>query len=213
MPERNKTPQASLTTNGAALLGLLAIEPWPRPWTTYELAKQAKRSLSWFWPRAERQLYDTPKTLVTLGYARAAVHATGKRPSTLYSITAAGRKALTEWLDREGRAPLFEFEQLIRVFFAEHGSSEQLLHTLMRMERQSLDAQRELADIVNEIDDVTAGDRTAVNALSIQLVAELHRTTLAWTRWAQHTVASWDSPADNWHGASTVFDAVRADAK
>src|SRR5688500_2033652 len=76
-----------LGTTAAALLGLLAL----RPWTTYELAKQAQRSLQWFWPRAERKLYDEPKKLVTLGYATAEVHRTGRRRSTVYSITPAGR--------------------------------------------------------------------------------------------------------------------------
>ena len=50
----------SLTTTSYAVLGLLAL----RPWTTYELAKQVQRSLDWFWPRAERKLYDEPKRLV-----------------------------------------------------------------------------------------------------------------------------------------------------
>ena len=75
------------TTTSYALLGLLRL----RPWTTYELAKQAQRSLNWFWPRAERKLYDEPKHLVDAGLATARAGATGKRPRTAYPITAAGR--------------------------------------------------------------------------------------------------------------------------
>lgn len=41
------------------------------------------------------------------------------------------------------------------------------------------------------MDDV--GDRAAVNALSIKLIADLHRTTLAWSRWAKDTTADWGS--------------------
>jgi PadR family transcriptional regulator AphA len=44
------------TTTSYAVLGLLSV----RSWTTYELAKQVQRSLNWFWPRAERKLYDEP---------------------------------------------------------------------------------------------------------------------------------------------------------
>ena len=51
---------APLSTTSYAILGLLAL----RPWTTYELAKQVQKSLGWFWPRAERKLYDEPKRLV-----------------------------------------------------------------------------------------------------------------------------------------------------
>jgi len=54
-------------TTAYALLGLLAV----RPWTTYELAQQVRRSLNWFWPRAERKLYDDPKRLVAEGLATA----------------------------------------------------------------------------------------------------------------------------------------------
>ena len=50
----------SRSTTSYALLGLLSL----RSWTTYELAKQVQRSIGWFWPRAERKLYDEPKRLV-----------------------------------------------------------------------------------------------------------------------------------------------------
>jgi PadR family transcriptional regulator AphA len=84
------------TTTSYALLGLLRL----RPWTTYELAKQAQKSLNWFWPRAERKLYDEPKHLVAAGLATAKVEATGKRPRTVYAITRAGRTQLLATLDR-----------------------------------------------------------------------------------------------------------------
>lgn len=78
------------TTTTYALLALLGV----RDWTTYELAKQVQRSLNWFWPRAERKLYDEPKRLVADGLATASVGATGKRPKTVYAITDAGRDEL-----------------------------------------------------------------------------------------------------------------------
>ena len=83
----DSSPAPSLTTTSYALLGLLNI----RPWTTYELAKQVQRSLGWFWPRAERKLYEEPKRLVECGLATATSESTGKRPRTVYSITADGR--------------------------------------------------------------------------------------------------------------------------
>ena len=80
--------QKSLTTTSHALLGLLNVKPW----TTYELAKQVQRSLGWFWPRAERKLYDEPKQLVAAGLATASEQRTGKRPRTVYAITGEGVK-------------------------------------------------------------------------------------------------------------------------
>ena len=53
------------TGTSYAVLGLLSL----RSWTTYELAQQVRRSLNWFWPRAERKLYQEPKALVERGLA------------------------------------------------------------------------------------------------------------------------------------------------
>src|SRR5919198_2119040 len=86
-----------LTTTSYAILGLLAI----RPWSTYELAKQMRRSLHHIWPRAESNVYAEPKRLVEAGLATAEVQKVGERPRTLYTITPKGRQALERWLATE----------------------------------------------------------------------------------------------------------------
>ena len=117
---------APLTTTSYAILGLLALKPW----TTYELAQQMQRALGHFWPRAESKLYEEPKKLVAHGFARSSSELVGKRPRTVYSITAKGRRALAEWVPTPGNGPVIEFEQLVKVFFAEHGTKEDLLATI-----------------------------------------------------------------------------------
>src|SRR5258708_13545323 len=92
---------AELTTTSYAILGLLAL----RDQTTYELAKQMRRTVGYVWPRAERKLYDEPKRLVEAGYARAVKDMVGRRPRTTYSITPAGREALSHWLYTHVPAP------------------------------------------------------------------------------------------------------------
>jgi DNA-binding PadR family transcriptional regulator len=79
-----------LTPTSFAILGLLSIQPF----TTYELAQQMDRTVSWFWPRAASMVYEEPKKLVTAGLATSRASFTGKRRSTVYEITAAGRTAL-----------------------------------------------------------------------------------------------------------------------
>ena len=65
------------TTTSYAVLGLLSV----RSWTTYELAKQVQRSLNWFWPRAERKLYDEPKQLRQgVGRGHRALHREAPKP-------------------------------------------------------------------------------------------------------------------------------------
>lgn len=117
---------AELTTTSYAILGLLAIKPW----TTYQLAQQMDRAIGLFWPRARSKLYEEPKKLVAHGLARASAERVGMRPRTVYTITPKGRRALAVWVPAPGDGPVLEFEQLVKVFFAEHGSKADLLATL-----------------------------------------------------------------------------------
>src|SRR6478672_7777300 len=116
----------TLTPTSYAILGLLAVKPW----TTYELARQMDRALGRFWPRAESKLYEEPKKLVAHGLARASSETIGKRPRTVYTITPKGRRALAKWVAAPGEGPVLEFEQLVKVFFAEHATKADLLAAL-----------------------------------------------------------------------------------
>lgn len=211
-PSAGDTTAATLNATSASLLGLLAIEDWPRPWTSYELAKQAGRSLHWFWPRAQRQLLAIPKRLVAHGYAVAHDHPTGKRAGTRYTITGAGRTALREWLDSTGGGIHLEAEELIRVFFADQSDVTQLRATLRRVaEQNALDATR-LAAIVAGMGPQVEPDRSAVTALSIQLVADVQATIGAWATWALEETALWPDTHSSWEGATVVLrDVVEQD--
>lgn len=114
------------TATSFALLGLLAL----RPWTTYELAAQMDRGLGRFWPRARSNVFAEPKRLVALGLAKAAKERTGRRTATVYSITPKGRRLLSEWIGQPGEPPALEWEQMVKVFFADAGTRHDLLRTL-----------------------------------------------------------------------------------
>jgi PadR family transcriptional regulator, regulatory protein AphA len=119
---RAKTP--ALTTTSYAILGLLAL----RDWTTYEIAQQMRRGFRRLWPRAESKIYEEPKKLVGHGYAMARTERRGRRASTVYSITAAGRRALRAWVrDPQGAEPAFESEHLMKIFFGEFSTKQALL--------------------------------------------------------------------------------------
>src|SRR6188474_1030039 len=108
----------AMTTTTYAVLGLLAVKPW----TTHELVQQVDRTLRRFWPRAQSKLYEEPKKLVAHGYARASDDSVGRRRRTRYTITAAGRRALAAWLHEPGEGPELEFEQLVKIHFADSGT-------------------------------------------------------------------------------------------
>jgi len=195
--------EKSLTTTSYALLGLLNVKAW----TTYELAKQVQRSLGWFWPRAERKLYEEPKRLVEAGLATATELHTGKRPRTVYAITGPGRKALRSWLDRPPQPPALEFEGMVKVFFADGGTLEQLRSTLGHIETTALGRVAELRSMIEagrEGPYEFAG-RLPVNALGLRFQLDHERTQIEWARWAIEQVSSWNSPTDSngwdWYGA------------
>jgi DNA-binding PadR family transcriptional regulator len=182
---------AKRSTTAYAVLGLLSV----RSWTTYELAKQVRRSLSWFWPRAERKLYDEPKRLVEQGLATATKEQTGQRPRTVYTITDEGRAALREWLEEPPTPPALEFEAMVKVFFADGGTREQLLATLDRVQAE---AERRLADLA----EMAAGrplafpQRAHLNAIALRFQLEQEQAVLRWARWARAQVEQWRSAAD-----------------
>ena len=119
--------RSELTTTSYAILGLLAVKPW----TTYELAQQMKRALGQFWPRAESKLYEEPKKLVALGLAtRVAGDGRQAAPHRLHHHARGPAGAGRRGSRRRAAGPVLEFEQLIKVFFAEHGSKDDLLATI-----------------------------------------------------------------------------------
>ncbi len=193
-----------LTTTSYAILGLLAL----RSWTTYELAKQMEVSLRNFWPRAERKLYEEPKKLVHHGLATVTRETVGRRPRRVYRITANGRRALRQWLSEPGAMPVVEFEALVKVFFAEQGSKEQLLETLGGIveaaeRRERVDAQ--WAAYYLATPGRFAG-RAAVVTLVGKLQADLNHTVAAWARWAQESAGAWP---DDLKGAPVPLDVLR----
>lgn len=203
---------AKLTTTSYAVLGLLAVKPW----STYELAQQMQRALGLFWPRAESKLYEEPKKLVRLGLARAKEEPVGNRPRTTYSITAKGRRALAAWVPTPGAGPALEFEQLVKVFFAEHGSTQDLLATLKGLRIQTEERAARTGGISREY---LAGEgaypeRLAWLILTGKFLDDFEQLVDNWTEWAIDVVQQWpDDVRDaepDWTALQQMAD--RADA-
>ena len=131
-----------LTPTSFAILGLLSIQPF----TTYELAQQMDRTVSWFWPRAASMLYEEPKKLAAAGLATSQASFTGKRRSTVYQITDAGREALRDWLDAPATGMRMEFAAMLKVAFADAGDASQLRSAVTEI---LADAEARLAEILD----------------------------------------------------------------
>ena len=120
------------------MLGLLAQTPS----TAYELAKKMEQSIHGFWPRAQSKLYEEPQNLVAHGLAEGRQAYQGRRPRVIYAITPMGQEALRAWLSVPGAGPVLEFEALLKVFFADQGSKEDLLLQINAMKHWAEETQQ-----------------------------------------------------------------------
>lgn len=184
----------TLTTTSYAVLSLLSL----RPWTTYELAKQMQRSLHWIWPRAESKVYEEPRKLVAHGLARARRRYTGQRASTIYTITAAGRRALRNWVSRSGApGPVLEFEAMLRVFAADRADVESLRRTLDAV-RAETESWQEFGTALGDELATTGGpfpERAHINALMHRFLCLYVDAVHRWAEWALDEVAGWTDTA------------------
>ena len=197
-----------LTTTSYAVLGLLAVKPW----SSYELTQQMDRSLGRVWPRAVSKLYEEPKKLASHGLARPAIEQNGRRRRTVYTITADGRRALAEWLGQPGDGPVLEFEQLLKVFFAENGTTADLLATLAAAQAW---AQARCAEslAVGEQYRTGAGpfpERLPELQLTSRFLTDFYLLVGQWARWASTIVETWpDDPHQAKHDPQVIAETVR----
>jgi PadR family transcriptional regulator AphA len=198
----------SLTTTSYAILGLLAIQPW----STYELTRQMDRSLGRFWPRAHSKLYEEPKKLVAAGLAVAADERVGLRRRTVYSITPQGREALAAWLRTPGAGPVLEFEQLLKVWFSDHGTKADALASLAAARAWAAEQNEENIEAARAY---VAGqapfqNRAAQNMLAGAFLTDFCALVARWAEWATMQVEQWpDDPSQATADQEAMADIAR----
>ncbi len=181
---------ARLTTTTYGVLGLLAV----RPHSTYELAKAMDRSVGRVWPRARSKLFEEPKKLVQHGYATAEKDAVGRRPRTVYTITRAGRRALTAWLAEPGAGPALEFEGLVKLIFADHGTRDAALASLARAREWAVEqnvGNIEAGEKFLAAEDGLYAERRATTLLLGAFLTDFYKLVADWADWATDEVESW----------------------
>jgi len=178
-----------LTTTSYAVLGLLAVKPW----SSYELTQQMDRSLGRVWPRAVSKLYEEPKKLASHGLARLATEQNGRRTRAVYTITAKGRQALAEWLHHPGDGPALEFEQLLKVFFADQGTPPGVLATLAAAQDWARARSQESLAIGEQYAEGGGPfpERAAVLQLTSRFLTDLYLLVGDWAAWAAGIAATW----------------------
>ncbi len=181
---------SELSSTSYAVLCLLGV----RAWSAYELTQQMSRSLSWYWPKAESLVYAECKKLAKHGLARGNREHHGRRPRTVYQITEAGHAALRDWLNRDlPPQPRLEFEALLQVAFADHGTREQLLENLKAI-RADAENRRDRA-LAQAADYAHTGgphpERLPVIALTAKFFIEYTHLLARWAAWAEQAAHDW----------------------
>ena len=193
-----------LTTSSYAVLGLLGIQPW----TGYELTQQATRSLRFAWPKSERLLYSEPKKLVEHGLATARAEAIGRRSRTVYTITDEGLSALTEWVTTSPQPPVLEAEALLRLLFAEHGTTDDLIAALEVMAEDAAELYEQVTTINTSYLDGghPFPQRTHLSVLFATFQLELFALIVRWVDFAKAEIATW--PATEGLGMTDRTEAI-----
>jgi DNA-binding PadR family transcriptional regulator len=128
--------RATLTPSSYAVLGLLAR----RPGSGYELGTRAANSVDHFWPLTRTHIYGELAKLEALGYVTGVEveqkHLPDKR---VYSVTPEGERALQAWLaDPDPGIPRPRQPMLVKLFFGEHVSPEQIQALVTQYREQAL---------------------------------------------------------------------------
>lgn len=183
------TSLPKLSPTSYALLGLLARAPA----SAYDLNTVMQTSLiRVFWPRAESHVYSEPKKLLAHGLVSEAKQQSGGRSRTVYSITAAGQEALSEWIKREANAEhRSQAEFVLKLILADAGSA----HDAQTTSLKALETCRaEISTAIDGIEAILSGSEPAAsgmpwNGIAINLMTDILAARYRWSAYAATATA------------------------
>jgi DNA-binding PadR family transcriptional regulator len=115
-----------LNPTAASLLGFLHDGPM----TGWDLVAVAQQRIGEFWTLTQSQVYRELRAMAEAGLVEAG--APGPRDRKPYMLTAAGRAAFTEWVNREPGLEQIRFPLLVTITFAGHLPRRRLAQIVAR---------------------------------------------------------------------------------
>src|SRR5918995_1713850 len=103
-----------LSATAKVILGMLAA----RPRSGYEIKTLVDSSARFFWAASYGQIYPELKRLEKAGLITGADASQGARQRTVYKLTAKGKRAAREWIERAPQIFELRDEGLLELFFA-----------------------------------------------------------------------------------------------
>jgi Virulence activator alpha C-term len=109
------------------------------------------------------------------------------------AITAKGRRALAGWVPTPGAGPVLDFEQLVKVFFAEHATRADLLATLAAVREASAQRLGANAHVPQSYLDRNGPfpERLPWLLLVGQFLLDFHLMVERWAEWSSEIVKTW----------------------
>jgi PadR family transcriptional regulator AphA len=122
-----RADMSSLTPTARVILGMLALGAR----TGYDVKRAIDLSTKFFWNASYGQIYPELHRLEERGLVAAKADPKGGRQRTSYTLTAAGRKALRDWLrDHDQLAFETRDEGLLKLFFGDLQSRDDVVASL-----------------------------------------------------------------------------------
>jgi DNA-binding PadR family transcriptional regulator len=139
-----------LSATARVILGLLRFSPR----TGYDVKRVTDFSTRFFWGASYGQIYPELRSLERAGLVVARDEPRGRRPRHVYELTPDGERALVDWLRGEDDAYELRDEGLLRLFFGELMSREDLLALVRRRRRWFADSGEHFLTIASELGSV-----------------------------------------------------------
>jgi DNA-binding PadR family transcriptional regulator len=160
-----------LNATAASLLGFLHSGPR----TGWDIVQTVEGTIGNFWNVTRSQVYRELRTLEEHGLVTAGE--TGARDRRPYAITAAGRRAFTEWIAREPGPDVVRSPLLLTIFFGEYVEPALLRRFLILHRAQH---EKQLAYYENLHDSLAGLDGEDHSVLALRYGIEHERAVLRW---------------------------------
>jgi len=175
------------------LLGLLNYEPM----TGYELDKEFKESLDYFWQARGNQIYRELDLMEKNGWLTSERVIQAEKPNKrVYSITANGKKELLDWLSSPeadiANATNVKSAFLLRVFFAGETGKEKALELLRSFRDVCVASNTKIDEPIKKIahEELNYPEQAVYWNLTASYGAMMNQARIAW---AEEAIAKLES--------------------
>jgi DNA-binding PadR family transcriptional regulator len=131
-----------------AVLGLLSR----RPMSGYDVKQAVDRTIRHFWAASYGQIYPELKNLDEAGLVKGSDASNGARPRTVYKLTAKGKSAANEWIERVPETYELRDEGLLALFFAGAIKPERAAEIARERAAQAAETAAQLRTVEEQID-------------------------------------------------------------